>query len=105
MEQNVLYDDSAAITEILNQAPSHVGIDEAKKAYYDAKRNIPIALARLWDLPPLPEKPKPVGVNAEKWTEVRETFDELDAAVYDALGKNPNPQQNIDNSPIITSCD
>lgn len=82
---NHLHDDQAAIEEIHRQAPTHTDYNDAKLAYYNAQRNIPQALADLWKLPPLPEKSKPTGVNAEKWSEVRKTCDEFDAAASEAL--------------------
>lgn len=82
---NHLHDDQPAIAEVLQQAPPHVDYNDAKLAYYNARRNVSEALASLWNLPPPQEKPKPVGVNAEKWAEVRRTCDEFDAAATEAL--------------------
>jgi hypothetical protein len=82
---NYLQDDKEAITQIVQQAPEQVTYDQAKMAYYNAKRDVSQALANLWDLPPLAEKPKPIGVDAEKWTEIRNTCDEFDAAATKAL--------------------
>lgn len=104
MDQPGLYDDTAAIAEVLSQAPPHIGEHEAKVAYYNAKRSISDALAALWELPPLAEKPKPAGVNAEKWAEVRETCDEMDAAMNDSLSKLSQKNRNME-APIVQSCD
>jgi hypothetical protein len=119
-----VFDDKAGIAEVLQQAPPHVEYNDVKLAYYKARRNISQALADLWNLPPLPEKKKPVGENAEKWEEVRNICDEFDAAATEALheimkrqhsgasGASVNPdngqsqeQAQVLASPIIRSCD
>lgn len=82
---NYLKADNAAIEEILKQAPASVTNEDVKLAYYNAKRDVSQALADLWNLPPLPEKPKPVGVDAEKWAEIRQSCDEFDQAANEAL--------------------
>lgn len=120
-----VFDDKAGIAEVLQQAPAHVEYNDVKLAYYKARRNISQALADLWNLPPPPEKKKPVGENAEKWEEVRNICDEFDAAATEALqeimkrqhsgasgasGASVNPessqgQAQVLASPIIRSCD
>lgn len=125
-----VFNDKAGIAEVLQQAPPHIEYNDAKLAYYKARRNISQALADLWNLPPLPEKKKPVGEDAEKWAEVRSTCDEFDAAATEALqdimkrqqsGGASGPSVNYVNaqngqaqaqapeqvlaSPIIRSCD
>ena len=106
---NYLKDDKASIDEILQQAPPHIDYDRAKVAYYNARRNVSQALSDLWALSPLPEKKRPVGQDAEKWEEIRNTCDEFDAAAaqaLDAFRKNQaaSTVQNIQ-SPIIRSHD
>ena len=103
---NYIQDDKDAIAQILQQAPEHIDIHQAKMAYYNAKRDVGQALANLWELPPLPEKPKPVGVDAEKWKEMRELCDEFDTAANQALAtmrKNAaySQQNQILESPIV----
>jgi hypothetical protein len=104
---NYLQDDKASIEEILKQAPEHVDYNQAKVAYYNSKRNISQALADLWNLPPLPPKKAPIGENAEKWTEIRQTCDEFDACAtlaLEAMRKNQqtSTSQHIQ-SPLVKS--
>lgn len=106
---NYLQDDKASIHEILQQAPAHVDYNQAKVAYYNSKRNVSMALASLWDLPPLPPKKSPVGENAEKWAEIRQTCDEFDASAsqaLEAIKKNQAISSSYDiQSPIVKTHD
>ena len=107
---NYLQDDKEAIDQILQQSPEHVTYDQAKIAYYNSKRNISQALVVLWELPPLAEKPKPSGVDADKWTEIRNTCDEFDAAATQALAAMRTNTTNVykidtTTSPIIKMTD
>jgi len=104
---NYLQDDKEAIEQILQQSPVNVDYNQAKMAYYNSKRDVSQALAVLWELPALPEKSKLVGVDAEKWAEIRNTCDEFDAAATQALAsmrqQNNSTAYKIDtsSSPII----
>jgi len=103
---NYLQDDKEAIEQILQQSPVNVDYNQAKMAYYNSKRDVSQALAVLWELPALPEKSKLVGVDAEKWAEIRNTCDEFDTAATEALAsmrKNTPTAYKIDtsSSPII----
>lgn len=79
-------EDELAIQQVLQQAPAEATYDDVKRVYYKLCRDIPKAVAELWNLPPLPEKSKKTGVNADKWDEVRKICDEFDAAATRALG-------------------
>lgn len=80
-------EDELVISQILQQAPVEIGYEEAKKAYYKACRDVSTAVAELWKLPPLLEKSKKVGVDADKWDEIRNLCDEFDAEATRSLAE------------------
>lgn len=80
-------DDQANIMSILQQAPVEKTYDDVKSAYYNASKDIAQTIANLWELPPLPEKPKKIGDNYEKWDEIRDICDEFDAVASKSLAE------------------
>lgn len=95
------------INQVLQQSPPDVTYDKVKEVYYSTGKNISQAIAELWNLPSLPEKPKKTGVNADKWDEVRQICDEFDAeatkALHDSLEHNRKMTQQQQSQKISIS--
>jgi|TARA_B110000259_G_C13991407_1_gene392647 hypothetical protein len=70
--------------ELLKQAPDNISKEEIEKIYLRNDKNILETLIELWKVP-VKNTVKKCTDTENKWNEIREIYDDIDAEMYKML--------------------